>query len=1351
MFTSLSITRSSTIVRVSLAAPLSLAAVLLCASESANAQTVKSTPAVRVRVTGASSSSVIPAQPVQVSAPTIAPTSAASGVVTSAPPADLNSVPVAVPAVVLAQDGSIVAVVVDAPFTPQEIIELKKVFDSLDEPLQDEMRAYYADLSIDLDVILGITAAKSMQAQRGQMIANAMRDFDFTRKPEAVLAARAKLGFGQVAHPNPDTAEPMDLARWLHLQIMAGEWATFAEFLSKRPTIESEPMYAAILQAMNRGDMGLLPEEVLALAQAGPSEFKPWQLTALGKMLESAAKKYSTGAMLRTITDASTAADASTKFGTRDEATRRRTIDFLAGGGLLAEAYQFLPPLEAARAAGDGTLLLVHARYLLDLANKAGEGPEGEALRLKAFAILTEATLLERESLEHRRDALSRAVNLINSVPRAQVSPWLTQVFASPALGPAALELMALTATSIGNMQLDVQQRAKAILSLKESVDILLARDDVDSTTLRVPLRMLTTALVTEMEQAINDRGMQRFLARESQLLLRAIPSEKWLQVLEPSLATRARVACINLATVADETDLALTLLNNAIAASPAEAALYADQFLGKWTLRLSPVNEYPEEMMMYYSFYRDAMPMAPLTRGRQRRNLDHLNGLMATLREAGVDPRDLPSIVGAFKACHARTEVYDRADITRIFGELKSMPAATAAGLASTMGASLNGDWRSRAVQKAVGTKRTDSEVAVLVDRGYGLALELLDGAISNRPDAWSLAILNAALSYDRLQFKQAQTTAQDPAKQHEYRKAAFEAFGNAAGRYVAALAAGETRDDPSVYRRWFGAAMGTAELNFLRSDDLPKEGTLQDDQIDFIRKSMHTLDSEAFDRHLSSFASDIEDAVTRAEPEVKPRLVRHALRVIGDHPAGASLRSMEELYRDLVKNEIKLRLALDGSDEVGVHAPFGALLSLRFTHSVDRETGGFSKYLQNGVFGRVGTTYRQINNRDDLQKTIERAIGKDFEIEAIGFFDAFMPPRGVVEDGQDGWLEKPLAYLVLSRRDASTDRVTSVVMDMQFTDQTGPVTLEIPSNTPLLAASATGEARPMSDLTISQLVDTRAVTDGAGKDAVTLEVRMRGSGVLPDVRTALVGLDTALAGYTLADDGIQADPPIIMQEGDSMQSRMAMMMGTVAEPKDAYPEPDASGMYHLPIEQNVKITYTRGNGAVGSEFTLPTLAAGLAATLESRTYSDLDIVPVQTASVPIVMPLFTPVRTLILVGVLAALTMITVLLRQALRRAAPVVHAPWSPARLTPLGVVTGLRKLARERSAILGDAQAQSLREDISLLELKFFGPAGSREMATHASDANANAANSVDKNATDRELHAVVERWSKVAGE
>ena len=198
----------------------------------------------------------------------------------------------------MAQPAGAVPPAAATPFSPAEIEELKKLFASLEEPEQAEMRAYYADFGIDLDAALGLAAERNADVQRGQMISNFMREMDFTRKPEAVLAARAKLGFGGVAQPNPTTAQPMEVARWIHLQVMAGEWATFANFMRARPLAEAEPVYAAILQAMNRGDIGLLPEEVLALAEASPSEFKAWQVQSLSRMLRQAAAKYSTGSMV---------------------------------------------------------------------------------------------------------------------------------------------------------------------------------------------------------------------------------------------------------------------------------------------------------------------------------------------------------------------------------------------------------------------------------------------------------------------------------------------------------------------------------------------------------------------------------------------------------------------------------------------------------------------------------------------------------------------------------------------------------------------------------------------------------------------------------------------------------------------------------------------------------------------------------------------------------------------------------------------------------------------------------------------------------------------------------------------
>ncbi|MFZ2874840.1 MAG: hypothetical protein WAZ94_10200, partial [Phycisphaerales bacterium] len=1185
----------------------------------------------------------------------------------------------------------------DTP-TKAQLDQLRKEYDALSPDDRERMLAYYADMGLNLDEALGLAAERGAQATRGQQITMAMQPMDFTRSPAAVLGARARLGFGQVAQPNADVAPPPDVAKWVHTNVLAGEWGVLGRFLTSRPAPEAEAVFGFIVQTLGRGDAGLLPEEVLAFAEASPGEFKPWQMETLGSILQKASSKSSTGAMMERLRA------GTTFFGSADAARRARTVEFLANAGLVREAYEFLPSLEEARAGGRAEDLLVHSRYKSALAADAGQGLAAESLRREAWELASQTALVEGARFETRREALRLGIEGLNTVPRTSTTSWLRQVFASDSLGPVALELMALRAANIGDAKQDVAERAQAILTLKEGIDVLLERESIDTSALRVPLRMLTSALVNEMEQTAQARGQQRVVAREAQLLLRAIPSEKWLSSLEPSLAIRARRASIAIATTADEIDQALALTRAANQAMPSEAASTANHFLECWEKRLNPAPDENEQQFMFYFYYREFLPMAPLTRGRQQRNLDRLAALMSDLQSLGADPAKLPGVVATFRACHAKTEVYQRADIERVLGPLPSLPAPTTMGLAKTMAASLNGDWRSRQAQRSTGAKRTDTEIAAMVDKGYGLALELADAAIAREPGEWKNAATRAAIAYDRMQYLQSQGRVTDPAKQNEYRKEAFEAFARAADRYGTAISEGLERDDPSIYRRWFGAAMGTAELNFLRVDDLPKEGTLQDDQVDLVRKAMTGLPQEAADRHLAVFAADIQAAVERAEPEVKPRLVRHALRVIGGHPAGASLRSMDELYQDLVKNELRLRLTIDGDDRVGIDSPFGVLVSLRYTNSVDRETGGFSKYLQNNVWGRVGSQYREINYRDQLQKEIESSLSKSFSVESLGFFDPFMPARGVVEDGQDGWMEKPMAYVILRRKDASVDRLPQLVVDMQFTDQTGPVTLAVQSNTPLLAQGEARERRPVIALKVSQIVDVRSVESGDG--AVTLEVRMVGEGVLPDVRDVLAGLDTPLDGYALAKEGVEARPALVLQEGSVATGRFGWSNND--PPKEGYPEPDDKGMFRLKVERTFLLTYSRGSGPVGPSFSLPTLRPDYTAELESRAYSDLDIVPVSGATVAVDGAWWTPAR--------AALAALFALLAAAFawwlwkRRPA---HEPkdvsWlAPARVTPLGVVTSLRRLRTSAGVSLGPDRVIELDREIAALELKYFGP-------------------------------------------
>lgn len=1183
----------------------------------------------------------------------------------------------------------------------EEVAQLKEEFESRPKERQDEMKAYYKDLGIDLDQVLGLASAASAEAARIQEMLGAMRELDFSRTPQNVLAARAKIGFGQIPHPNRATARGADLARWVHLQVMAGEWNAFAAYISGVPKDEGQRVYSAVLQALNRPNAGLLPEEVLAIAEACPEEPKTWQTAAWASMLKIAAERNSAGPMLAQIKS------GTRYFGSADAVKRRRTVDVLAGSGLVAQAYEYLPPLSEARATGDAALILVHGLYRADLASKAEATAQAEEHRAAAWDLFTETTLMDRAPMQTRRDAIKQAVALMSRMPRTKVEPWLRSVFGNEALGPAAMETIALSAVAMGDAKSgDDEQRASSILTLKEAVDVLLEREGIDQSTLRVPMRMLTTALVAEMESTVEKKGRQRNVPKEAQLLVRAIPKKAWLDALEPSLAARAAKACIAIATVADETDMGLSLLTDAVGRTPDQAVPIADTFLKSWEMRLAPKSDVDDDTMIYY-FWREYIAQAPLTRGRQRRNLERLGRLMQTLGGIGVDARTLPGIASAFRACHGITEVYDRADIERVFGTFEQIPAPTAAALATTMAASLNGDWRNRAVQVQQGVKRTDSEIALLVDKGYGVAIDLIDRALAAKPESWRYAVTKAGLSYDRMQFRRLQKKNADSAKEAEYRNAAFAAFEQAAQRYAASIAAGEEREDVGVYERWFGAAMGTSQLNFLNADDMPGEGSSGDDQVERIRKAIAALPADAAFRHTTDFARAIGNAVSRSDPEVKPKLVKQALRIVGDHPAGASLRALDELYRDLVKDEIKLRLAIDGDDRIGTNRQFGLLISLRFTNSVDRETGGFSKYLQTNAFVRVGRQYQEVNFREKLQKNIETSLGKGFVVDSVGFFDAFMPARGAVESGQEGWLEKPMAYVVLSRKDPAVDRLPQLTMDMQFEDQTGPVTLVLPSNTPAVAGAGEGAQalRPAADFKVTQVVDPRDARDGEKDKTIKLEVICRGKGAMPDLRDVLDGIDTAIDGYRVEEKGVEAKPTVVMQEGDAAASRY--YWGPPKPPEGGYPEPDENGMYRLAVERSWVVTYTPSSASPGKSFHVPQLKDGVKAQLESRYFSDLDLVPVEGGVVQVER------RSYLWAIVLGAATPLAIAgawlaYRRSRRNQSPQAAGMAIPDRLTPLSAIMMLKRIRDEHSAGLDPDRRGNLEKDIAMIEMKYFGP-------------------------------------------
>ena len=355
---------------------------------------------------------------------------------------------------------------------------------------------------------------------------------------------------------------------------------------------------------------------------------------------------------------------------------------------------------------------------------------------------------------------------------------------------------------------------------------------------------------------------------------------------------------------------------------------------------------------------------------------------------------------------------------------------------------------------------RRNGAEIAQVVEDGYALALRLIERSLELEPDSWQHAVRKAALAYERLDHRRSQTD-DELADYDLLRRESFEAFQQAAASYADAVSRGEEKPSVFVFTAWFNTAIGASNLSEVTRDNILFEGSERDAQIEKIRETILSMTPAQAEEHLGLLATELVSAIDSLNPEVKPRVVRHALRIVGDHPSAAPLRRIDALYKDLIDDEIHLRLALDGPDRVGTGDPFAVVLSLRYTNAVDRETDGFAKYLQNGVWVNMGNMGTSVNYRDRLERSISTSLSEGFEIDGIGFFDSMHPRRRSWRTASPAG-RRSRWPTSCSRPSMDIERVLLVQMDLDFIDQTGPVILAIESNSPPIDAANAGPARP-------------------------------------------------------------------------------------------------------------------------------------------------------------------------------------------------------------------------------------------------------------------------------------------------
>ena len=249
------------------------------------------------------------------------------------------------------------------------------------------------------------------------------------------------------------------------------------------------------------------------------------------------------------------------------------------------------------------------------------------------------------------------------------------------------------------------------------------------------------------------------------------------------------------------------------------------------------------------------------------------------------------------------------------------------------------------------------------------------------------------------------------------------------------------QDEQNTQVFELWFSAGLGACDLQHIT------EETLADDrQPPLIRQSLESLKGEDRERHLSKFANALFTRLNGVKPSVKVRYLKGGFAIVGDHPQAHDARKVYDYYKDLV-TELKLETKVDGGDVVGHEKPFGVFVNLRHTREIERESGGFGRYLQNQNnsgyyyynFGRPLENYR-----DKFQEIVKQALQEQFEVVSVTFQDEKVNSRATTEYG---WRVTPYAYLLLKARGPKVDKIAPLRLDLDFMDTSGYVILPVES----------------------------------------------------------------------------------------------------------------------------------------------------------------------------------------------------------------------------------------------------------------------------------------------------------------
>ncbi|MCU0779633.1 MAG: hypothetical protein MUF04_00870 [Akkermansiaceae bacterium] len=803
--------------------------------------------------------------------------------------------------------------------------------------------------------------------------------------------------------------------------------------------------------------------------------------------------------------------------------------------------------------------------------------------------------------------------------------------------------------------------------------------------------------VATEMTQTERMMAMRYGLNRQQQVttlatdqILATAPPPEVTARLNAGLAQRVELTLLKVNVLKpDEADL--DLLRSYIKKHPGLEREVCQDVLSGWvSKRTKPAESEQVKRLRAYGMYVPPQMLQqgsgiPLTRLRQNQNIQHFKKLLGELRAISPEPLDPGLIVQAFMTLHSGAEVYQLADIEAIFGPPEKMDRRELLNLLGGMRQRLGEQWRDPQTQAAAGTNRTEEEAKDEVSRGYHTALTLAQRGIPDGDKDWESLVTRGQLFYDASQYEfERQVKLEDYVN---LRDSAFGSFRMAAEAYAAKLAdlpRGQWNIGP--YQAWFFVMLGASDLAQLTSNT-----ARADPGLTGIGDAMRALPGEAAARHLELFAEMLGELFPRVPPNVRQRFLSAGLRIVGeDNPAAAAATRSLAYYQELL-DEIQLRLTVDGPTSVGHTQPFGVVLSLESTRQLLRESGGFARYIQaanpqqQAMGGGPGGAR---NLREDFTKNIKAALEETFEVVSIMFHDG--APK-TIDLEREGWVETPLAYLVLKAKTPAVDRIPSIQLDMDFIDQPGQVVLPVMSQ--LVPVNARDEAvppRPCPDLALVLSLDQREWKDGR----ITVDIQARGKGIIASLDELF---ETAREGFELE-----------VVDSTLSVSRFA------SDGKNRSPEAD----------RNWQLIYRRKADLSGTvDFRYPKLKPGVTpASIDYRHYQDTDLITLDAANAAAGVQLTSTggqARQLgaWVAGALVLLVLLVWLARRGKRPVAVKADEFAIPAEPTPFATISFLRRVIATHGGSMKEADHAALATDIARIEAGFFsgGPAPTMDLA------------------------------------